>query len=99
NGRKSEVVNGYTKKALINHIVTHPNWKMVKNKVWQIDHIFPISAFLEYGIEDVKVINALENLQPLTKWENGSKCNKYSKADFEEWLRVKGVKFESKQEE
>lgn len=40
---------------------------------WHIDHIIPIKWFLENGITDPKVINALSNLRPLWKEENLSK--------------------------
>jgi hypothetical protein len=30
-----------------------------------VDHIFPIQAFLDHGILDLKTINALDNLRPM----------------------------------
>lgn len=56
-----------------------------------IDHIFPVSAFIQYGITDPKIINSLDNLQLLDATENMSKGDKYNKKDFEEYLKNKGV--------
>lgn len=77
---------GYTARELKEHIEHHPNWPKVKNKNWHLDHIFPIKAFADYGISDVKLINALDNLQPLTQRKNNQKCDFYIKKDFEAWL-------------
>jgi hypothetical protein len=78
---------GYTTADLIKHITNHPNWNTVKDGDWNIDHIFPIHAFLEHGITDLRIINKLDNLQPLSKSNNVRKSNKYNKKDFEQWLK------------
>jgi hypothetical protein len=44
---------------------------------WHIDHIKPIKAFLDEGITDPAIINALDNLQPLWAHENLSKGAKW----------------------
>ncbi len=44
---------------------------------WHIDHTKPIKRFLEQGITDVAVINALCNLRPLWAKENLSKGAKF----------------------
>lgn len=44
---------------------------------WDIDHRKPISAFIAEGVDDLKVINALSNLQPLWKEENAVKGSNY----------------------
>lgn len=44
---------------------------------WEIDHRKPISAFIAEGIDDLILINALENLQPLWKEENATKGSKF----------------------
>ena len=82
---------GYGHQELKEHLIKHPNWEKVKHKKWHIDHIFPISAFLEYKIYDIRLINSLDNLQPLTKSENSHKHAKYDKTEFERWLKKKGV--------
>lgn len=82
---------GYTPEELINHITSHPNWNSIKNTKWSIDHIFPIKAFMEYEIYDIKIINSLENLQPMSFIENSRKKDKYNPQDFEKFLRSKGI--------
>lgn len=82
---------GYTRQELFEHIVNHPNWENVKDKKWHIDHIFPIKAFLEYGITDLKIINALDNLQPLEGKENMSKGGKYDKDEFKYYLTKNNI--------
>jgi hypothetical protein len=83
---------GYSFEALKKHIENYPNWEVVKNTKWHLDHIFPISAFFEFGIKDLKVINSLDNLQPLTEHENISKSDKYDLNEFKVWLANKGIK-------
>lgn len=82
---------GYTHKELIKHIENHPNWQKVKEQKWSVDHIFPIKAFTDYGIRDLKIINSLENLQPLLLHENASKKDTYNREDFERFLNDKGI--------
>ena len=81
---------GYTAGELKQHIYVHSNWEKVKDKVYHIDHFYPIKAFLDYCIRDIKLINCLENLQPLTKEDNLKKGAKYDEKEFEEWLIGKG---------
>ena len=81
---------GYTSEELREHIYNHSNWEKVKDGDWHLDHIFPIQAFIEYNIKDLKLINCLENLQPLTKKDNLKKHDKYDEKEFEEWLIGKG---------
>ena len=44
---------------------------------WQIDHIVPVTHWLDMGIENFDIINAIENLQPLWKEDNAKKSNNY----------------------
>lgn len=83
--------NGYDLKL---YIENHPNWIHVKDTKWHIDHIFPIRAFMDYDIFDVRLINCLENLRPLPASENQRKHAKYNHQEFENWLTSKGVKYE-----
>ncbi len=83
---------GYTFEELQNYIKYHPNWDNVKNSKWHVDHVYPIQAFVEYGIKDIKLINCLDNLQSLERIENISKGGYYNKSEFEEWLIAKGYK-------
>ncbi len=80
---------GYSALELRAHIESHPNWPNVKYKKWHIDHIFPVVAFIDAGIKDTKLINCLENLQPITQKENNHKSAKYDKDKFLAWLADK----------
>tara|TARA_Y100000310_G_scaffold325810_1_gene389869 strand:- start:399 stop:1214 length:816 start_codon:yes stop_codon:yes gene_type:complete len=82
---------GYTHMQLRDYIKNHSNWDKVKNRKWHLDHIFPIKAFLDFGIKDIKLINCLENLQPLSAAENRDKSDKYDENRFKLWLQLKGV--------
>ena len=82
---------GYTAKDLQNHIINHPNWNNVKDTEWHLDHIFPVKAFVDHGITDIKLINCLDNLQPLSQKENNQKCDNYDKQAFEVWLQAKSL--------
>lgn len=86
---------GYTTQQLREHLESHPNWPAVKNVKWNIDHIFPVSAFLQYGIHDIKLINCLENLQPMAESDNLSKQDKFDRPAFEAWLTARGVGYKS----
>jgi len=88
---KSAKLLGYDYKQLQEHITGHPNWEKVKNKKWHVDHILPIKAFLDHGISDLKIINALGNLRPLGAKANLCKNAKYNKDDFQKYLERKGV--------
>lgn len=86
---------GYTQEQLMERL----GIKELKDLVgYEIDHIFPINAFIFYNIHNPKIINSLDNLQLLTPEENGSggKWDKYDKEEFENWLKLKNVCFNSK---
>jgi len=86
---------GYTPAELRKHIETHVNWSQVKDKKWVIDHIFPIVAFIDYNVLDLKHINNLDNLQPLTAKDNRRKWHFYDKHVFEKYLQKKNINFMS----
>lgn len=88
---KSSELLGYTRVELKNYLLNHPDWNKVKDTRWSIDHIYPIKAFVKYGITDLKLINCLENLQPMSLVENMSKHDKYDKEKFLKWLASKGI--------
>jgi hypothetical protein len=90
-GRKADrsaALLGYTPKQLQEHILSHPNMASLQGKEWHIDHIFPIQAFLDHGIEDLRLINALDNLQPLEDSANIAKGDLYERHHFEEWIET-----------
>ena len=68
---------GYSKSDLVNHIeslwVDGMSWANHSQDGWHIDHIKSISSFIKEGVTDVKIINALSNLQPLWAFDNLSK--------------------------
>jgi len=82
---------GYGPRELRLHIYNHPSWANVSNKSWHLDHIFPVKAFLKHGIKDIKLINCLENLQPIEATTNLKKNAKYDRQAFVEWLGKKGI--------
>jgi hypothetical protein len=84
-GHTSDML-GYSPKELQERIVNHPNWTRVKDGNWHLDHVFPIEAFVEHGITDIRLINNLDNLQPLSQPENNIKHAKYNKKKFLRWL-------------
>jgi hypothetical protein len=90
---------GYTHYDLGFHITNHPNYKnAIKNNDMHIDHIFPIQAFIDFGlceIEHIKIINSLENLQPLDAFDNLSKNDKYNKEEFIKFLKSKGINIDN----
>jgi hypothetical protein len=88
-GKTTELL-GYTPQQLREHIESHPDWKKVKNADWQLDHIFPIYAFVEHDIKDISLINSLDNLRPATRKKNRDKWYKYDKNKFHKWLKSKG---------
>ena len=89
---------GYNHDDLGLHITNHPNYQnAIKNNQMQIDHIFPIQAFLDHGLcekEHIKIINSLENLQPLDAFDNMSKNDKYDRKAFIKFLALKDIYLE-----
>lgn len=88
--RSSDIL-GYDSETLLHHIKSHPSWSSIDGDDWVIDHIFPITAFIEHGVYDVVIINCLDNLQPLSSFANLSKGNRYNKEEFRQWLFIKGI--------
>ena len=48
---------------------------------WHIDHIKPIKVFMQEGVTDPKIVNALSNLQPLWAKDNLSKGSRFNHKD------------------
>lgn len=84
--RRTHEILGYTPMQLQEHIINHPDYSKVKDSVWHVDHYFPMKAFLDHGIFDLKLINALDNLRPMAGPENLSKADKYDEEAFMRWL-------------
>ena len=83
--KRTKELLGYTPQQLKEHL------NIGDKTDWSIDHIFPIKAFLDYGIEDLSVINALDNLRAITLEDNLKKNDKYDKCEFERYLTSKGI--------
>lgn len=77
---------GYTPEQLRQHIENHPDYPG-KGVEYHIDHIFPLKAFLDHGIFDLRIINSLDNLRPLAGPNNLSKADIYDEDRFGQWLR------------
>jgi hypothetical protein len=84
---------GYSPEHLRQHLERFPGWQDLIKVEWHLDHIFPIIAFIEYGIGDVRIINSLGNLQPLPAKANLSKSGSYDRVAFEEYLADEGIVF------
>lgn len=82
---------GYDIEELEKHITSFDAWDEVKNKDWEIDHIYPVWAFLESGVTDIRVINSLDNLQVLPKIKNRKKAYKFNPVEFVRFLVRKGI--------
>lgn len=68
---------GYSALELKEHIETQflPGMTWENHGEWHIDHKKPVTLF--ESTEDVKVVCALDNLQPLWEFDNLSKSNRY----------------------
>lgn len=75
---------GYTAADLRAHLepMFGPTMHWDVPESFHIDHIVPVRVFLERGITDFAVINALANLRPLTPAENRAKSDRYT-GDFD----------------
>lgn len=87
---------GYTPEQLGNHLKNHPNMAQLKSVKIEVDHVFPLKAFIDYNITDLKIINCLENLQPLEKNSNLFKAANYNIQAFENWLSTNKIPYISK---
>lgn len=89
---KTSQMLGFTSEELRDWI-NQEKFKQIIRGEWHLDHVFPIKAFVDYGIQDLKLINCLENLQPVPKQHNLNKQGKYCKKEFESWLTKKRIKW------
>lgn len=89
---KTQSTHKYVKfstQDLIKRLESFPNWHVLKNQNWELDHIFPVKAFIEHGIHNPELINSLDNLQPLAREENLTKADRYDEEEFTNWLTQK----------
>lgn len=89
-GRRSELLLGYTKQDLRAHIETQfksgMGWS--ERGSFHIDHIKPVAQFFREGVYDPILINALSNLQVLTPEENRKKGDSWTHVS----IPLEGVK-------
>lgn len=80
----TQSILGYTYMEYREHIEsqfqTGMSWD--KRDSFEVDHIIPVKAFLDHGINDPAIINALCNLSPLPKIKNIQKSGNYNKNSF-----------------
>ena len=84
-----ESLFGYTLEDFKTHLKSQASYSA--GGKWEIDHVYPVWAFLEAGVEDLKLINALENLRVLSEENNSRKCYKFNPLAFVRWLENKGA--------
>lgn len=84
--RRTHELLGYRPQDLQEHILNHPNYAAVKDGMWHVDHILPLKAFLDHNILDLRIINALDNLRPMSGPLNLSKADSYDEDEFLRWL-------------
>lgn len=79
--RRTEEILGYGKEELIKHLerLFEPGMSWSNHGAWHIDHIIPVSVMIKRGITDPRIINALDNLQPLWALDNQRKSAKVGK--------------------
>jgi hypothetical protein len=87
---------GYSLSEYSRHIKAHPNFPVaLASGELSIDHVFPVQAFVDYGLTDVArwawLVNSLDNLCPLPLRANLSAGDSYAADRFEVWLISKGV--------
>lgn len=78
---RSEEVLGYTQAQFVAHIERQFEQGMAWGLI-HVDHIVPIAAFFDAGIDDPKIINALANLRPMWPKPNQQKSDKYNRRNF-----------------
>lgn len=83
--------HGYTFEEFYAHLVSAPDWEELRDTRWQIDHIWPVSAFAGAGISDIALINSLDNLRVVRQDVNCRKSACYNPVAFVQWLLSKGV--------
>lgn len=76
---RTEQQLGYSYEQFKKHIESKfENWMNWDNYGdWHIDHMKPVSLYIKEGIIDPKIINNLDNLQPLAAKENRLKSDNY----------------------
>lgn len=71
---------GYTSEDLVTHLESlfQDGMRWENYGDWHIDHIKPLAAYSIEGVTDPKILNSLNNLQPLWAKENMEKGARYA---------------------
>lgn len=84
-GKTYEALLGYDKHTLRSWVesqfIDGMGWSIPGS--FHIDHVVPIAAFTARGINDPRIVNALVNLQVLTREQNQQKHARYDMANFD----------------
>jgi hypothetical protein len=83
----------YSQGQLNAQMAKSPIWKSIKDEDWQLQYIWPVQAFLDHGITDLGIINALSNLRPVLIWEEQEI---YSEEMFFHYCKKHGIAVEKK---
>ncbi len=75
---KTSELLGYNAQEFSAHLSSlfQPGMSWLNHGEWHVDHIKSVNKFIQEGITDPKIVNALSNLQPLWKLDNLSKGDK-----------------------
>lgn len=88
---KKAYMLGYSPRQLREHLESFPDWDRLKKGDWHIDHIFPVKAFVDHMLLDIKLINCLDNLRPISAKANLIKNGRYNEDEFMNWLKIHNV--------
>lgn len=78
--KRTELYLGYTGKDLSDSLESklQDGMSWANYGEWHIDHIKPVKAFIDEGVTDPAIINAIDNLQPLWASENIRKSSHFN---------------------
>lgn len=83
--KRTQELLGYSCAELRAHIESlfEPGMSWGNRSSFEIDHVIPVYAFFANGVTDPMIINALQNLRPVTPELNRSKSATYDMRMFE----------------
>lgn len=89
NYRKTKDLLGYTWQDFKKHMESkfQDGMTWTNHGKWHIDHIVPVKWFINNRCFDIKVVNALTNLQPLWAVENIRKSDKVNEETINSFLK------------
>jgi hypothetical protein len=93
---KTAQLMGYDHREFTAYMENHPDYAQVveycktTGDTFSLDHIFPVKAFVDYGLVEerhIKIVNHFSNLRPMPLSKNIKKSDIYNKEDFERWIK------------